>query len=91
MGIFEGKKVGFSFTFGPLIFWDYFSLHDHGWIFAVIVGLLHGDEQLLFFIMTSAGEKVYYVNESYNKLGGQMLSQKFEKNDVAVKWTRGMS
>ena len=57
----------------------------------MIVGLLHEDEQLLFFIMTSAGEKVYCVNKSYNKLGGQMLSQKFEKNDVAVKLTHGMS
>ena len=47
-GYLKGKKWVFLFTFGPLAFWDYFSLHDHGWFFVVIVGLLHGDEQLLF-------------------------------------------
>ena len=59
MEVFKGKKVGFSFTFGPLVFSDYLYpvtlciLGLSWWIFAVIVGLLHeDDEQLLFFIMT---------------------------------------
>ena len=34
-------------------------------------------------------KKVYYVRTSYNKLGGKLLSPKFENDDVAIEMTSG--
>ena len=44
-----------------------------------------------FFIYNavSCGEKSVLCEVSYNKLGGKMLSPKFENGDVAIEMTSG--
>ena len=99
MGLFKEKKSGNCHLFlDPWNSLSIFSPHDCEQLipvivvcYGVVVCCMGGKmNSWIFFIMPSIVEKkVYYVRTSYNKLGGQMLSPKFENDDVAIKVTNG--